>query len=89
MTQLNPKMDAIRRFNSSHVALVWLDTTTSKTEKLEMAYLCVVDHVDSLIDDALGVLAEELENVLNLSFVWQTAEPDAVLASAGRDHLLR
>ena len=54
-----------------------------------MAYLCVVDHVDSLIDDALGVLAEELENVLNLSFVWQTAEPDAVLASAGRDHLLR
>ena len=53
------------------------------------SYLGVVDHVDALVDDTFGVLAKELEDVLNLSLVRQSTQADAVLARAWRDHLLR
>ncbi len=46
------------------------------------SYLGVVDHVDALVDDTFGVLAKELEDVLNLSLVRQSTQADAVLARA-------
>jgi len=45
--------------------------------------------VDTLIHDALGVVAQELQDVLNLSLVRQATEANAVLSRAGRDELLR
>ena len=53
------------------------------------SYLCVVDHVDALVDDVFGVFTEEFENVLHLGFVRQSAEAYAVLPGAGSDQLLR
>ena len=52
------------------------------------SYLSIEDHVDSLVDDILGVLAQELQYVLHLSLVGQPSQPDAVLPGAGSDELL-
>ena len=52
------------------------------------SYLSIEDHVDSLVDDILGVLAQELQDVLHLGLVGQAPQPDAVLPRAGSDQLL-
>lgn len=52
------------------------------------SYLCIVDHVNSLVDDALGVFAQELEDVLHLGLVGQATQTDAILACARRNHVL-
>ena len=51
-------------------------------------YLSIEDHVDSLVDDVLGVLAQELQDVLHLGLVGQPPQPDAVLPRPGSDELL-
>ena len=51
-------------------------------------YLGIEDHVDSLVDDILGVLAQELQYVLHLSLVRQPSQPDTILPGAGSDQLL-
>ena len=45
--------------------------------------------MDALEDDALGVLAEELEDVLDLGLVREAPEADAVLPSPRSDDVLR
>ena len=52
-------------------------------------YLDVADHVDALLRDVLGVLAEELEDVLDGRLEGQPAQPDAVPLRAARYQLLR
>ena len=52
------------------------------------AYLSVVDHVHSLVDNVLGVFAQEFENVFHLCLVGQSSQADAILAGAGSDELL-
>ena len=44
--------------------------------------------MDSLVDDVLGVLAQELQDVLHLGLVGQSPQPDAVLPRPGSDELL-
>ena len=45
-------------------------------------------HVNSLVDDALGVVAEEVQDVRDLHLVGQALEPNAVPPGAGSDELL-
>ena len=51
-------------------------------------YLGIEDHMDSLVDDILGVLAQELQYVLHLGLVRQPSQPDTILPGAGSDELL-
>ena len=51
-------------------------------------YLSIEDHVDSLVDDVLGVLAQELQDLLHLGLVGQPSQADAILPGAGSDELL-
>ena len=53
------------------------------------SYLCVVDHVDSLVDDVFGVIAEEFEYMFHLGFIRQSSKANAILPGAGSDQLLR
>ena len=53
-----------------------------------MSYLCIVDHMDALVNDAFAMISQEVKNVLNLGFERQAPQPDAVLPRASSDHLL-
>ena len=44
--------------------------------------------MDALVDDVLGVVPQELEDVLHLGLVGQPPQPDAVPPGAGGDELL-
>ena len=51
-------------------------------------HLCIEDHVDALVDNVLGMVAKELEDMLNLGLIRESAQSDAVFAGAGSDELL-
>lgn len=57
-------------------------------EILVKSYLSVVDHVDTLEDDVLGVVTEELEDVLHLCLIQQASQTNAVLTGTGSDYVL-
>ena len=56
--------------------------TKKNNNEVLFSYLCVVDHVNSLVDNALGMFAEKFENVLHLSLVRETTKTDTILACA-------
>ena len=66
-----------------------IHTTNLMPSTVRKAHLRVVHHVHPLVDDALGALPEELQDVLHLRLVGEPPQADAVLPGAGGDHLLR
>ena len=50
--------------------------------------MSIEDHVDSLVDNIFGVVAQELEDVLHLSLVWETPESDTIFPGSSSDKLL-
>lgn len=52
-------------------------------------YLSIVNHMNTLINNILGIFPHELQNVFYKRFVWQATEPNAVLACTGCNDMLR
>ena len=70
----------------SALNLIYKGTTQLRTGS--GAYLRVVDHVDPVVDNVLGVVTQELEEMFHLGLVGQTPQSDAVPSRAHCDHLL-
>jgi hypothetical protein len=51
--------------------------------------LRIVNHVDALINNVLGVVPEEFQNMFHLRLVGKSTETNAVLPSPRCDHVLR